>query len=83
MDVGRTHFNFSVRQQAGLREMHDVNEFAMTRAGSSFTRRVHQQLRFSIAGIAQLGEQQTEVLEVACSIHAPGTYIELVAFLLF
>ena len=24
------------------------------------------------AGIAQLGEQQTEVLEVACSIHAPG-----------
>ena len=25
------------------------------------------------AGIAQLGEQQTEVLEVACSIHAPGT----------
>lgn len=25
-----------------------------------------------IAGIAQLGEQQTEVLEVACSIHAPG-----------
>ena len=28
----------------------------------------------SIAGIAQLGEQQTEVLEVACSIHAPGIY---------
>ena len=27
---------------------------------------------FDIAGIAQLGEQQTEVLEVACSIHAPG-----------
>ena len=26
------------------------------------------------AGIAQLGEQQTEVLEVACSIHAPGIY---------
>ena len=26
----------------------------------------------STAGIAQLGEQQTEVLEVACSIHAPG-----------
>ena len=24
------------------------------------------------AGIAQLGEQQTEVLEVACSIHALG-----------
>ena len=28
-----------------------------------------------IAGIAQLGEQQTEVLEVACSIHAPGTVL--------
>lgn len=26
------------------------------------------------AGIAQLGEQQTEVLEVACSIHAPGIF---------
>jgi hypothetical protein len=24
------------------------------------------------AGIAQLGEQQTEVLEVPCSIHGPG-----------
>ena len=28
--------------------------------------------RVIVAGIAQLGEQQTEVLEVACSIHAPG-----------
>ena len=27
---------------------------------------------YNIAEIAQLGEQQTEVLEVACSIHAPG-----------
>ena len=27
---------------------------------------------FHNAGIAQLGEQQTEVLEVACSIHALG-----------
>ncbi|KAJ8586227.1 hypothetical protein M405DRAFT_366963 [Rhizopogon salebrosus TDB-379] len=26
----------------------------------------------NIAGIAQLGEQQTEVLEVPCSIHGPG-----------
>ena len=31
----------------------------------------HKEVR-CIAGIAQLGEQQTEVLEVACSIHAPG-----------
>ena len=31
------------------------------------------QLEYTVkAGIAQLGEQQTEVLEVACSIHAPG-----------
>ena len=25
-----------------------------------------------VAGIAQLGEQQTEDLEVPCSIHGPG-----------
>ena len=30
------------------------------------------QYSFPIAGIAQLGEQQTEVLEVPCSIHGPG-----------
>ena len=37
------------------------------------------------AGIAQLGEQQTEVLEVACSIHAPGiqVYVDGNVFLRF
>ena len=33
---------------------------------------INCKLPSSNAGIAQLGEQQTEVLEVACSIHAPG-----------
>ena len=32
------------------------------------------------AGIAQLGEQQTEVLEVPCSIHGSGTYTEQFLF---
>ena len=32
---------------------------------------------YSIAGVAQLGEQQTEelsILEVPCSIHGPGIF---------
>ena len=39
-------------------------------------------MRVFNAGIAQLGEQQTEVLEVACSIHAPGISFSLLMPLL-
>ena len=32
------------------------------------------------AGIAQLGEQQTEVLEVPCSIHGSGNSLFMASF---
>ena len=38
------------------------------------------EIALGIAGIAQLGEQQTEVLEVPCSIHGSGIYTEQFLF---
>ena len=54
------------RQGLSRSARNNVNVLSQAKRYSTFMR------DFNIAGIAQLGEQQTEVLEVPCSIHGPG-----------
>ena len=62
-----------------MHRIDDGGESSELNQSGFLAKRVTTQARqeITIAGVAQLGEQQTEVLEVPCSIHGPGIHFAI------